>query len=101
MESLQGVDPDLEILMILDAPQLQGLAPELVPYRDKVEQLGKKVETASCSSCTRRKVQRALVGVAREVAEKIYSTPELQGVVDALMTSALQAANGEINEPAG
>jgi hypothetical protein len=91
MAGVQEIDPDLEILLILDSPQLNGLAPELVIYRDRVQVEAARIEKASCSSCTQRKVYRALKKIAMELAKTVFKSPELQKVMDALQASAAQA----------
>lgn len=95
MASVQEIDPDLEILLILDAPQLEGLAPELAIFRDRVAVEAAKIAGASCSGCAKRKVQRQLRRIARDMTKLIFSSSDLQGVMDALYTSARQAAAKE------
>lgn len=90
MDSIQDIDPDLEILVILDSPQLDGLAPELAPYRDRVQEAAAKIASASCSSCARRKTHRILQRIAAEMTKKIYASPALHRVLDALFTTAAQ-----------
>lgn len=85
------IDSDLEVLLILGSPQLDGLAPELTGFRDELEKISLPLDTASCTGCAKRGIRRRLGALAARVSDTIKASPQLQGVVDALMTTAIQA----------
>lgn len=86
----QVIDPNLAILIVLDSPQLDGLAPELTPLRAKATKVAEGINTARCSSCAKRSAHRALLAIAVELRTLVASNPSLQRVIGVLQTAAAQ-----------
>jgi hypothetical protein len=86
----QAIDPNLAILVVLDSPQLDGLAPELTPLRAKATKVAEGINTARCSSCAKRSAHRALLAIAVELRTLVASNPSLQRVIGVLQTAAAQ-----------
>jgi hypothetical protein len=88
---MTAIDTHLEILVLLDSPLLPGLAPELVPLRDRVAAEIAKLEAARCTNCAKKSIHRNLRRIAEEMGAMIRKSPDLQRVVDALQISSAQA----------
>lgn len=86
----QVIDPNLAILIVLDSPQLDGLAPELTPLRVKATKVAEGINAARCSSCAKRSAHRALLAIAVELRTLVASNPSLQRVIGVLQTAAAQ-----------
>ena len=82
----------LEVLVALESPLLDGLAPELVDIRARASQAAAKLEGPSeCSSCERGRVLRTLAVLAEELQGKLDADPALRSVFPSLMITAKQS----------
>lgn len=91
-ENKAVIDTNLDILRILDSPQLPGLAPELIPFRDRALAIAKSLGTPQgCQSCAKAAAHRGLLAIAIELRTVLAGNPTLLGIVEILGTPAAQA----------
>jgi hypothetical protein len=83
---------NIEILRILDAPQLAALAPELMQFLPPIQEIGRRVSSADCTTCARNAALVELQVLARRIQDVIDGSPALRDVIPTLMQAALQAA---------
>lgn len=83
-------DPRLSPLLMLESPHLDGLAPELVQFREKVLEEVDKSQKAGCSGCAKKVLNRNLRRIVADMAAAIDASPELQRVVGVLKITAEQ-----------
>jgi hypothetical protein len=81
-------DNDFDLLIMLDSPLLDGMAPELTPYRKRVIEAGTVKE--GCSACEERKRIERLTHLQIEIANFVEANPALKSLVPQLIASAKQ-----------
>jgi len=82
----------LDVLVALESPLLDGLAPELVGLRARAAEAAAHLEDpAGCQGCARAAVIRTMTVLATELQATLDSSPELRGLFPALMTTAQQS----------
>jgi hypothetical protein len=82
--------PDMtqfELLPILDSPLLQSLAPELIPFRDRVLTAHETLKTASCTACQRRHVLLELTIIELELKALLETNQALNDTIPTLKAS--------------
>lgn len=90
-ETLTPPNP-LEVLIALESPLLDGLAPELVLLRTRVAEVAAALDKpAECTGCERGRVLRTLAVFAEELQARLDADPALRSVFPSLMITAKQS----------
>ena len=78
-------DPRVERLTVLDSPQLELMAPELVPLRDQLADHRAREKAAGCSSCAQKQTRLAIAQAAIQLDLALAQAPALADVVQFLI----------------
>jgi len=82
----------LEVLIALESPLLDGLAPELGGLRTRAAEAAAKLDgPTECTGCERGRVLRTLAVLAEELQAKLDAEPALRAVFPSLMITAKQS----------
>jgi hypothetical protein len=82
---------EINALVALESPLLQGLAPELIDLRDRAVEVANRMEApGGCSSCAKQRGALDLRIIASELMARVNNSPQLSGIFPSLMITAKQ-----------